>query len=66
MSERVLKQCPFCGGYARFCEDMRLREKPDGFPKWYVRCNDCGIRTVTTDRTTAMKMQIDVRLLPTD
>ena len=44
-NERVLKKCPFCGGYAMFCEDMRFHEKKDSFPKWYIQCSECGIRT---------------------
>ena len=55
-NERVLKKCPFCGGYARFCEDMRFHEKKDSFPKWYVMCVGCNIRTPVADRTLVMKM----------
>lgn len=55
-NERVLKKCPFCGGYARFCEDMRFHEKKDSFPKWYVMCMGCNIRTPVADRTLVMKM----------
>lgn len=54
--ERVLKKCPFCGGYARFFEDMRFHEKPDSFPKWYVMCAECNVRTPTANRTLVMKM----------
>ena len=55
-NERVLKKCPFCGGCARFCEDMRFHEKKDSFPKWYVMCMGCNIRTPVADRTFVMKM----------
>ena len=55
-NERVLKKCPFCGGYARFCEDMRFHEKRDSFPKWYVMCMGCNIRTPVADRTLVIKM----------
>lgn len=54
--DRVLKKCPFCGGYARFGEDMRFHEKSQNFPKWYVLCNDCGIRTETATIPLVMKM----------
>ena len=56
MNGRVLKECPFCGGYARFCEDIRFREKSNEFPKWYVICDGCNIRTAIANRTTVMKM----------
>lgn len=54
--KRVLKKCPFCGGNARFYEDMRFHEKADSFPKWYIMCNECNIRTPDADRTLAMKL----------
>lgn len=55
-NERVLKRCPFCGGCAKFCEDMRFHEKMDSFPKWYVMCIECNIRTPVADKTLVMKM----------
>lgn len=45
--ERVLYRCPCCGGYARVFEDMRFMRKPYDFPKWYVCCRECGLRTPT-------------------
>lgn len=47
MERRVLKKCPFCGGNARYMEDMRFKEKKQDFPKWYVKCMQCGIGTDT-------------------
>ena len=43
--ERVLKPCPFCGGYAQVGEDMRFASKPYDFPKWYVFCRECAVQT---------------------
>ena len=50
---RVLKSCPFCGAYAMYCEDMRFFNvhptQPRMFPKWYVMCTGCQIRTPVAD-----------------
>lgn len=45
MSE--LKRCPFCGGAGHVYEDGRLSNKPYGFPKWYIVCTGCGVKTPT-------------------
>ena len=42
-----LKPCPFCGGSGHVYEDERLSIKPYDFPKWYIVCKKCGIRTPT-------------------
>ena len=42
---KVLKFCPFCGGAAHIWEDGRLTGKSHDFPKFYISCNGCGIRT---------------------
>ena len=44
----TLKPCPFCGAYrAYLVEDERLAKKGYDFPKWYIRCLSCGVRTPT-------------------
>ena len=55
-NERVLKRCPFCGNYARFNEDMRFHEKNENFPKWFVICNGCNVRTPTANIQTVMRI----------
>lgn len=56
-SERVLKVCPFCGGYARFVEDERFSMKPETFSKWHVMCMKCRVRTPqSANIPTAMKI----------
>ena len=42
-----LKPCAFCGGVGHVYEDERLSIKPYDFPKWYIVCIKCGIRTPT-------------------
>lgn len=56
MKERVLKRCPFCGCYARFNEDMRFHTKNEDFPKWYIICNGCQVRTPVAKIETVMKI----------
>lgn len=44
MSISDLKPCPFCGGEAILCKDL----KPDGHCSYkvaYVKCQDCGCNT---------------------
>lgn len=41
----ILKRCPCCGNKARFLESARYERENDRFPKWYVQCSECGIRT---------------------
>lgn len=45
--EKTLELCPFCGGDARYEQDYRFVEKPKNFPKWFVICKRCGVRTPT-------------------
>lgn len=40
-----IKHCPCCGGNASVYEDARFHAKPYDFPKWYIQCHDCGLRT---------------------
>ena len=40
-----LKLCPFCDCAAHVLEDQRFAYKPYDFPKWYIQCRGCGIRT---------------------
>lgn len=47
MSKSELKPCPFCGGAGHVYEDGRLSNKPYGFPKWYIICKGCGVKTPT-------------------
>jgi len=58
--DRVLKQCPFCGEYALYAEDMRFvgskPENPRMFPKWYVVCTGCGVHTPVADIPTVTKI----------
>ena len=42
---RVLKRCPFCGSYARVQMDYRFKKCEHDFPKWYIECQGCKIRT---------------------
>jgi len=57
---RALERCPFCGAYAAYREDQRLTKakpiRPQYFPKWYVECQECGIRTPVADIPTVTKM----------
>lgn len=46
--ERVLKTCPFCGSYARLYEDLRFQNQPHEFPKWFIECGKCKVRTITS------------------
>lgn len=48
MVERELELCPFCGCAAHIWEDGRFSIKPYYFPKWYIECNGCHIRTPIT------------------
>ena len=43
----VFKPCPFCGGAAHVFEDQRFSNKPYNFPKWYITCVGCGVKTPT-------------------
>ena len=43
--ENTLKPCPFCGSNAIYLQDMRFEQKSEQFPKWYVECKGCKIRT---------------------
>ena len=53
MSE--LKPCPFCGSHAHVHEDQRFLAKKYNFPKWYIVCYGCGIRTPTVTMEQAVK-----------
>ena len=55
MENRVLKKCPFCGACAKMYEDERFSFKPVSFPKWYIACIACKIRTPTTLKEDAVK-----------
>ncbi len=46
--KRTLKPCPFCGGDAGYLEDLRFEEQSENFPKWYVKCKSCGVKTPTS------------------
>lgn len=46
-NENVLKECPFCGGNAKIIMDNRFENKSYNFPKWFIQCQQCGIRTTT-------------------
>lgn len=50
-----LKPCAFCGGTGHVYEDERLSIKPYDFPKWYIVCIKCGIRTPTAKNGTGRK-----------
>lgn len=52
---RELKPCPFCGACAKMYEDERFSFKPASFPKWYITCIACKIRTPTTLKEDAVK-----------
>ncbi len=43
--EKTLKQCPFCGSDARYEQDLRFENASESFPKWYVQCKKCRIKT---------------------
>ena len=47
MNDRVLKPCPFCGFAGHVYEDARFSNCQYDFPKWYIECLGCGIRTPT-------------------
>ena len=40
-----LEPCPFCGSAAHVWEDERLTGKPHNFPKYYILCNGCKVKT---------------------
>lgn len=42
---KAIKLCPFCGGVAHVMEDQRFAYEPYDFPKWYIQCKGCGVRT---------------------
>ena len=48
MVENKLKPCPFCGSAAHVWEDERFSTTQYDFPKWYIKCNGCDIRTPVT------------------
>lgn len=56
MSERVLKSCPFCDGFARVLQDERLKKKNHDFPKWYITCQECGVKTPIAEMSTVVKI----------
>ena len=45
MDKKTLLNCPFCNGTATYIQDMRLKEKNENFPKWYIKCKNCGVET---------------------
>lgn len=45
MVDHKLKLCPFCGGSAHVYEDQRFSFKGYNFPKWYIKCTGCDVRT---------------------
>ena len=53
--DRILKECPFCGAYAKMYEDERFLFEPVSFPKWYITCIACKVRTPTTFKEDAVK-----------
>ena len=56
MEGRALKSCPFCGKHAIYNQDQRFIDKPESFPKWYVICDGCNIRTPVADLRTVTTM----------
>ena len=56
MSERVLKPCPFCGGFSRVLQDERFKKKSHDFPKWVIVCMGCGVRTPIAEMSTVVKI----------
>lgn len=45
LNEKTLKECPFCGANAKYEQDLRFEQASEDFPKWYVKCKKCGIKT---------------------
>ncbi|MBP3781715.1 MAG: Lar family restriction alleviation protein [Butyrivibrio sp.] len=43
--DKTLKQCPFCGGDAKYEQDLRFEKAEESFPKWFVVCKKCGAKT---------------------
>ena len=56
MSERMLKPCPCCGGFAHVLQDERFKEKNHDFPKWYIICQGCGVQTPIAEMSTVVKI----------
>lgn len=44
-STKSFKPCPFCGCNAKVRLDQRFISKPYDFPKWYIQCESCHVRT---------------------
>lgn len=55
-ADKTLKSCPFCGGAARYCMDQRFENKPENFPKWYVACKSCSMRTPVASLSYVQKL----------
>ena len=52
----TLKPCPFCGGSARYEQDYRFERASENFPKWFVQCKKCGVRTQVATIPQVLKM----------
>ena len=50
-----LQKCPFCGSVPRLYEDDRFQYKPADFPKYYLKCLGCGIRTRTDTKENVIR-----------
>ena len=51
-----LKQCPFCGASAFMWEVEESSNTSFYFPKWYIECGRCGIKTSTGNKDTVVKI----------